>query len=664
MSGAGGGKPLFRYAILSDTHIRPSGESSSPWKTNLLTNERARWIAHAINNENPDFMIHLGDIVHPVPHHHTHGSAAKVASEIMSGLDCPFYFVPGNHDIGDMNNPSMPAHIVNDDFIGFFRRHYGSSYRSFDHKGIHFVILNSPVLNSGLEEEVKQRTWLMEDLAQHKGSRIHIFSHYPPYLLCPDEANNYDNLDMPARGWLLGLLEVYKVEAFYGGHIHQFFHKLHHGTHIYNLLSTGNLRQDYANLFRVEAAEEYGRNDTPKLGYAVVDVYPDGLVTHIRRSYGETLGEDEELPKLEHIDEHYPSFEVSSPLGVQVRYPLVDITELPNMGPLDEFTRKKARNDYGFLGLWETGLRHIRLPLDDLIDDVTRQRLVELHSMGFRFGFFNLGVPKVDLTKYNALMDFLEIIVPWKEVYDFLPLLSGLREKLEVPVFVANIESSADKEQKSTKFSHYLSHGFRPSEMARLEPVLPSMSNVDGFVFEVGQYDDPLDSIKGFSEHAETHGYKALINVRLAPENPAEYLCNDLWTANRVLLAAVADYLYSVRVLLDTFMDHDRGYFPRIGLYDRLLNPRRSALVLRNLNAAVSRYGNPVTEPVVESNRGWKNIGFQSKTTGYSLMLPDSLESVVKSYGGDFVDLVTGVVNSESVCNGSPILVIKPLIDA
>jgi len=658
-----GGKPLFRYAVVSDTHIRPSGESSSPWKTNLLTNDRARWVIHAINAECPDFVIHLGDIVHPVPHHPTHGSAARVASEIMGGLDCPFYLVPGNHDVGDKDNPSMPAHIVNDDFIGFFREHYGASYRSFDHKGVHFVILNSPALNSGLEEEAEQRAWLEADLAQHRGSRVHVFSHYPPYLLCPDEASNYDNLDMPARGWLLGLLEAYDVEAFYGGHIHQFFHKLHHGTHIYNLLATGNLRQDYANLFRVEAAEEYGRNDTPKLGYAVVDVYPDGVVTHIRRSYGKTLGEGETLPRMERVDEYYPS-DASAPLGVQVRYPLAEVTELPNMGPLDEFARKRARNDYGLLGLWETGIRRIRLPLGDLVDDVSRERVGELHSMGFRFGFFCLGVPDVDLSGYRDLVDFLEVILPWKEVQGSLPLVSGLRESLGVPVFVANIESSADKEQKGPKFSHYLSHGFRYSERARIEPVLAGKGSVDGFVFEVGQFDDPLDSIKGFSEHAEAHGYDALVNVRLAPEDPAEFPCDDLWTANRVLLAGVAGYVYPVRVFLDTFMDHDRGYFPRIGLYDRLLNPRRSAVVLRNLNAAFSRYGVPVSEPVVESVDGWIRVGFHSVDTDYVLMLPDSVDSCVGSWGGDVVDLVTGVINPEVVCDGSQYLVINRFMGA
>ncbi len=40
------------------------------------------------------------------------------------------------------------------------------------------------------------------------------------------------------------------------------------------------------------------------------------------------------------------------------------------MGPVDEFVRKKARNDYTVLALWETGIRTLRLPLADLTDEI------------------------------------------------------------------------------------------------------------------------------------------------------------------------------------------------------------------------------------------------------------------------------------------------------
>ena len=145
-------KPLFRYAILSDTHIRPPHLSSSPWKTNVKTNQRAKRVVQSINTYKPDMVIHLGDIVHPVPHLPTHQAASKEAEEIMHTLKAPYYLVPGNHDIGDKTNPTVPAHTVNEDFLNYFKEHYGPTYQSFTHKNIHFIILNTPMLNSNLPE--------------------------------------------------------------------------------------------------------------------------------------------------------------------------------------------------------------------------------------------------------------------------------------------------------------------------------------------------------------------------------------------------------------------------------------------------------------------------------------------------------------------------------
>ena len=655
---------IFKYAIIADTHIRTPDESSSPWKTNLLTNDRARWVAQAINNQNPDFVIHLGDIVHPVPHLPSHRPASDVAREIMGALSSPYYLVPGNHDVGDKNNPTVPSHIVNDDYIEYFHRLYGSPYQSFDHRGIHFVIINSSVINSGLQEETLQRDWLEKDLENHKADRVHIFSHYPPYLHLPNEPSNYDNLDQPGRRWLLNLIEEYHVEALFTGHVHQFFYKRHFETDIYTLLSTSNLRQDYSNMFRVEPTEEYGRNDAAKLGYCIVNIYPNFCVAQIRRSYGRTIKERETLQKEVEIETIYPSEGPPSPLGIQLRYPLAEVTELPNMGPLDEFVRKKARDDYTVLALWETGIRTIRLPLADLIDDTTRQRLQELHRIGTRYGFFTVNLPDLALIdEHRHLIDFLEVILPWENAQGILPDAVRLRESLNLPVYLANIESSIHRVQTGQTFSHYVSSGFHIEDTSKLEPVLSLRGEVDGFAFEVGQYEPPLSTIKRINEYAALHGFKALINVRLAPENPAEYLQDDNQVANRVAEAAIAGYAYpGVKILIDTFMDHDRGYFPRVGLYDRRLNPRRAAFVLRHLSSAINRYGAEIVEISKKVSRDWATITFHSPQTIYTLKLPQTLNAPAVSAEANTIDLTTGTINPCKLNSGVPLLTVSARI--
>ncbi|MBN2335824.1 metallophosphoesterase, partial [Candidatus Bathyarchaeota archaeon] len=631
--------------------------SSSPWKTNLMTNDRARWVASRVDAHSPDFTVHLGDVVHPVPHLPTYGAASGVANEIMSLIGSPLIYVPGNHDIGDKDNPTVPAYIVNQGYIEEFHRYYGPTYRSLDHKGVHLVMIDSPALNSGLSEEEEQRKWLEEDLEANKGRRTMVFSHYPPYLHKPGEPSNYDNIDMPARRWLLGLLEQYNVEAFFAGHVHHFAYRRHHGTQIYGLLSTCFVRQDFSELFRVEAADEHGRNDVAKLGYCIVDVYEAGHGVRVVRSYGETLAEGEEPGIRELVHEPLPFNRLRAPLGVHLRHGLTETADLPYMGPIDEFVRKRARNDYPVLALWEAGVRTVRLPLDDLRDDETSRRLHELHGAGHRYGFFSVNTPDPGLVAENrGIIDFLEVILPWEKAREALPRVSGLGESVGVPVYVANIESSVHRKRSGPKFSHYISHGFHVDDTAMLEEALPHRGGVDGFTFQVNQGESPLRSVERIQGYSKMNGFKAIANVWLASEDPAEFLADDDLVTDRAAESVVAAYAYpGVRVFLDTFVDHDRGYFPRVGLYDRRINPRKAGHVVRHLQAALNRYGPGIEVTGID---GPGTVTFKSPTAIYRLSLsPD--EGVPRISGSRLIDLVTGEIDPKEPETGNPGLEVK-----
>ena len=123
-----------------------------------------------------------------------------------------------------------------------------------------------------------------------------MFSHYPPYLSDAGEPGHYDATDEPGRSWLLGLLERHDVEAFYAGHVHNFFFNRHGATNCYVLPSICFLRHDYHELFRVAPGMKQGRHDGAKLGYGIVEVYGAGHLNHIVRSHGQTLETDETLP--------------------------------------------------------------------------------------------------------------------------------------------------------------------------------------------------------------------------------------------------------------------------------------------------------------------------------------------------------------------------------
>jgi hypothetical protein len=207
-----------------------------------------------------------------------------------------------------------------------------------------------------------------------------------------------------------------------------------------------------------------------------------------------------------------------------------------------------------------------------------------------------------------------------------------------------------------------MSYGFHIDDTSKLETILLQRGSVDGFVFEVGQFDPPLSTIQRISDYALANGFKALVNVRFAPEDPADYPQDHNHTANRVAEAAVAGFVHpGVKVLLDTFMDHDRGYFPRAGLYDRRLNPRRGAFVLRHLNSAINTYGTDISQPTIQVNNGWTTITFNSTQTSYSLHLPHTTDAQGLQTEPTTIDLTTGAINPKKLSEGTQHLIVKPL---
>jgi hypothetical protein len=383
-------------------------------------------------------------------------------------------------------------------------------------------------------------------------------------------------------------------------------------------------------MFRIEPAPEFGRNDVGKLGWCTVEVYDDHITTRFFRSNGSLLYEDgtssSVLPK---IHTFHSKEDPNTLVGVHLRHPWAEVVELPYNGPLDEFRRKRVRNDYTILGLWECGIRDLRVPISDLVDKRIRNRMEMLANRGHRFTIFSFGIPsqtEINLLHLNSFfIEALEIILPWNDVEKLLDDLQTLHTTLSVPLFLAKIASSAHQIKNGSKFIHYVSSGFRVGR-SNDEEFLDSFKRknyIDGFVFEVGQEESPLKSIMKIERCIKNRGVEAIANVRLASENPAEFLSDDINVANRVAETLIASFMtYNVRVFLDTFMDLDRGYFPRIGLYDRRYNRRIGSFVLANLQGVLRNRGIDTSfiESIDESNG--RVLVFEKGKMTMNLFLP------------------------------------------
>lgn len=626
-------EPIFTFAVITDGHINPADDqSSSPWDSNRMANGRNRYVVHKLNQLNPDFVVHMGDLIHPIPSQPAYAVAARRFHDIYQQLKCPIHLMPGNHDVGDKPSSWTPAEIVNEVFLAQFEKHFARCYSSFDHQSCHFILLNSQLFNTGLKEEETQRRWLEEDLAQHRHQRIFMFTHYPPFLTSDTEEEHYDNLSEPARSWLLDLLVQYKITALFSGHVHSFFYNRHGITDCYVLPSITFFRHDYSELFRVGAAEEHGRNDPGKFGFFFVKVYQDKYTAHCIRTWGRTLEADAARePAIGHTTGVHTN-EMSWPgLGIDMRHPWAEITEFPYSGALDEFWRKKVRNDYPLWALWEMGGRRLRLPLHDLTDERIRLRLADLKNMGHKICLFIYDLPSPELVntieQHQELLESIEIVIPWANAPQYVERLIQIREQLNVPLYLSKLRSSADVEKEGGRFKHFIKHGFSATEHDPIEDFLQlngALSAVDGFVFHINRSEEPFVDIPAAVNMTRRLGLSAQFQVALANENPALAENDDAANALRVAeTLAVALALPQTTIILDTFVDMDRGYFPRTGLVDRRYNPRMAGDVYRNLNAHLGPHSKELALGVAQKVSGGKICTLKALDCIWVLILPE-----------------------------------------
>ncbi|MDF2724311.1 MAG: serine/threonine protein phosphatase [Paenibacillus sp.] len=585
----------FTFAVIADSHINPEqGDNPSPYQTNRLANERNRHVVERINALSPDFVIHLGDFVQPVHTYDSHAPAMANAHAIYSRLNAPLYALPGNHDIGDKPLAWMPGPKVEQRGLDTFESFWGATYRSFDYKDSHFVLLNTSIMNSGMPIEQAQWDWLEQDLAANRGKRIFVFTHYPLYVFDANEEEHYDNLGEPARSWLLALLKDYRAEAVYSGHVHHFFYNRSGRTELVVLPSVTFQRPDYAELFEAapEPAFEGGRNDPAKLGFMLVNVYADGHVNHLIRTNGQTARNEAEFPG---VARHALELR-HNPLGVYWRQAWGEPRLLP-YGNVDEFDRKIARNDYPLLATGEMGVRSIRIPLTDLGRPETRKRMDELSEAGFAFTVFTYGVPEGKelrlLIGAADCLDVWELILPPGNWLNALPDVLAVKRSIRKPVRLSVMESSAGQSQAVGRFHHFVRHGFGVRDVESLAAAAhhPQVRQaLDGFVFRLGPEDAPVDVVRALGQFARAANAAVSLHVQMqGPGGPAAVSADDRQIASRLAAAAAAAMADGrVELFFDTFTDHDRGYSVRHGIVDRRSNPRLAARVLAHLTTAMA----------------------------------------------------------------------------
>lgn len=592
-----GSTPLFSFVVVADTHVNEAdGVSSSPCETNRLANDRARFVFHdiAAMDPPPAFVLHLGDIVHPVPSLPTFDQAVRKFKEIASPLRMPLHVVPGNHDVGDKKIDWMPADQVCDSYLATYRDAFGPDFYSFDHQGVRFVAINSLLVNSGLADEARQREWVEDQIASANGLRVFLFMHYPPYVLSEDERGSYDNIDEPGRTWLVDQMKRPAVEAVFAGHVHNFWYDRVGSADYYMLPSTAFLRHDLTEFYRVGPAVEYGRGDAEKFGYFVVDVYADGHVAHPIRTHGRRMGVDDDVILTEATFATHPRLSTFDAVGAELRHPWTEHQQIAATGGVQEFGRKWARNDYPFLALWEMGARLSKIPDLDFQDPQARSRMHLLARMGHRCVLTSLGRPPA-ITRVEAKeagICAIEVNATWKTLERQRQVLSDARQASGAQIFLSKIHTFDESHFDGKHFNHFVKAGFvlqeLPGEIARIREAIAE-STIDGITVRV-EADEDLPSVGlELIALAEELRMPILVSLKTSGPNLATARADDDAFAARVAQAMLLSKGSTrLRFVFDTFMDVDRGYFPRQAFIDRRYDPRLAARVFTTLNATLS----------------------------------------------------------------------------
>lgn len=207
----------FSFVFLTDIHLKP--EMNAPKGFQMAIDK--------VNELNPDFVLTGGDLVYDA----MRGNQARsdtlfsLYKNMSAGFNMPVYNCIGNHDLFAIYAESPETSDHPDYKYGMFERYFGKTYYSFDHKGWHFVVLNSLDVTENKrytgvfsEEELK---WLKDDLAKVDTTTPLVLTTHLPMLTARAQVKGSEgrgNVSNSAE--IFEMLEDYKKVLILQGHIH------------------------------------------------------------------------------------------------------------------------------------------------------------------------------------------------------------------------------------------------------------------------------------------------------------------------------------------------------------------------------------------------------------------------------------------------------------
>jgi 3',5'-cyclic AMP phosphodiesterase CpdA len=195
----------FYFVQLSDSHWGFSGPPNPDAEHTL---KKAVAAVNALEVQ-PDFIIFTGDLTQTTDDPKERRKRMAEFRDIVAELKVrDVHFIPGEHDA------SLDSGAA-------FQEYFGKTHYSFDHKGVHFIMLDN-VSDPGAKIGEAQLDWLKADLATQKSdAQIVLCTHRPLFDLVP----KWDWATRDGAQAIDLLMPYSNVTVFYG-HIHQEHHHM------------------------------------------------------------------------------------------------------------------------------------------------------------------------------------------------------------------------------------------------------------------------------------------------------------------------------------------------------------------------------------------------------------------------------------------------------